>query len=112
MLGHRGVRLAITYPEIYEIQVRGIIEAACALKREGVDVHPEIMIPLVGMETELQELRALTEETAAKVCDEQGVHVAYSVGTMTSGIMISGRTSMPSRATCAAASPIACTWIS
>jgi len=82
MLGHRGVRLAITYPEIYEIQVRGIMEAACALQAEGVEVHPEIMIPLVGMETELQELRALTEETASKVCAEQGVHVEYSIGTM------------------------------
>jgi pyruvate,orthophosphate dikinase len=82
MLGHRGVRLAITYPEIYEIQVRAIMEAACALQQEGVEVHPEIMIPLVGMETELQELRALTEETADKVCGERGVKVAYSVGTM------------------------------
>jgi pyruvate, orthophosphate dikinase len=82
MLGHRGVRLAITYPEIYEIQVRAIMEAACALQREGVEVHPEIMIPLVGMETELQELRALTEETAARVCEEQGVTVDYTVGTM------------------------------
>ncbi len=82
MLGHRGVRLAITYPEIYEIQVRAIMEAACALQREGVEVHPEIMIPLVGLETELQELRALTEETADKVCEEQGTKVAYSVGTM------------------------------
>ncbi|MEX2372396.1 MAG: putative PEP-binding protein, partial [Dehalococcoidia bacterium] len=70
------------YPEIYEIQVRAIIEAACALKREGVDVHPEIMIPLVGVETELQELRALTEETAARVCAETGVDLAYTVGTM------------------------------
>jgi pyruvate, orthophosphate dikinase len=82
MLGHRGVRLAITYPEIYEIQVRAIMDAACALQREGVEVHPEIMIPLVGMETELQELRALTEETAARVCEEQGVTVDYTVGTM------------------------------
>ncbi|MEX2374119.1 MAG: pyruvate, phosphate dikinase, partial [Dehalococcoidia bacterium] len=82
MLGHRGVRLAITYPEIYEIQVRGIMEAACALQREGVEVHPEIMIPLVGMETELEQLRALTEETAAQVCQEQGVTVDYTVGTM------------------------------
>ena len=82
MLGHRGVRLAITYPEIYEIQVRAIMEAACALQQEGVEVHPEIMIPLVGMETELQELRQLTEETAARVCEERGVTVEYTVGTM------------------------------
>ncbi|MCK9485227.1 MAG: pyruvate, phosphate dikinase [Dehalococcoidia bacterium] len=82
MLGHRGVRLAITYPEIYEIQVRAIMEAACALKKEGLEVHPEIMIPLVGMDTELQVLRALTEETADRVCEEMQVTVDYTVGTM------------------------------
>jgi pyruvate, orthophosphate dikinase len=82
MLGHRGVRLAITYPEIYEIQVRAIIEAACELQREGIEVEPEIMIPLVGMDTELQVLRELTEETAERVIKEQGTRVAYTVGTM------------------------------
>ncbi|MQC17655.1 MAG: pyruvate, phosphate dikinase [Chloroflexi bacterium] len=82
MLGHRGVRLAITYPEIYEIQVRAIMEAACALQREGVEVHPEIMIPLVGLETELEQLRRLTELTAAQVCSEQDVQVDYTIGTM------------------------------
>ncbi|MBM4410630.1 MAG: pyruvate, phosphate dikinase [Chloroflexi bacterium] len=82
MLGHRGVRLAITYPEIYEIQVRAIMEAACTLKAEGVDVHPEIMIPLVGVEAELAELRELTIETVEQVQRERGVEVAYTVGTM------------------------------
>ncbi|MGE3961310.1 MAG: pyruvate, phosphate dikinase [Dehalococcoidia bacterium] len=82
MLGHRGVRLAITYPEIYEIQVRAIMEAACSLQQEGVEVHPEIMIPLVGMEAELEELRQLTEQTADGVCAELGMKVEYSVGTM------------------------------
>jgi len=82
MLGHRGVRLAITYPEIYEIQVRAIMEAACKLQKEGVEVHPEIMIPLVGMESELRELRALTEETASKVIEETGVAVDFTIGTM------------------------------
>ena len=82
MLGHRGVRLAITYPEIYEIQVRAIMEAACDLRAEGIDVEPEIMIPLVGIEAELQELRQLTEETADKVLAERGCAIPYTVGTM------------------------------
>ncbi len=82
MLGHRGVRLAITYPEIYEVQVRAIIEAACQLEREGLHVEPEIMIPLVGIETELEQLRELTEATAERVFEECGARVPYTVGTM------------------------------
>ncbi len=82
MLGHRGVRLAITYPEIYEIQVQAILEAACGLKAEGVHVIPEIMIPLVGMETELQQLRAQVIAVAERVIAERGVRVDYTVGTM------------------------------
>jgi pyruvate,orthophosphate dikinase len=82
MLGHRGVRLAITFPEIYEIQAQAILEAACQLKSEGVDVMPEIMIPLVGMEEELRKLRALVVTTADRVIAETGVPVAYTVGTM------------------------------
>ena len=82
MLGHRGCRLGITYPEIYETQVRAIMEAACALKREGVDVLPEIMIPIVGIEEELERMRALTVETAGAVLEEQGIVVEYQIGTM------------------------------
>jgi pyruvate,orthophosphate dikinase len=82
MLGHRGCRLGITYPEIYEMQVRAIIEAACEVKNEGVDVKPEIMIPLVGSAREM----AVTREIAVKVADEviaaQGVALEYMVGTM------------------------------
>ncbi len=82
MLGHRGVRLAVTYPEIYEIQTRAILEAACSLQREGVEVHPEIMIPLVGLEAELESLRAATIEVAERVLEEQGQRIEYTVGTM------------------------------
>ena len=82
MLGHRGVRLAITFPEIYEIQAQAIIEAACDLKAQGVDVHPEIMIPLVGMEAELKQLRAQVTEVAERVMAERGTRVEYTIGTM------------------------------
>ena len=82
MLGHRGVRLAITFPEIYEIQVQAILEAACALAAEGVDVHPEIMIPLVGTEAELERVRARCEVIAEQVMDETGQRPPYSIGTM------------------------------
>jgi len=82
MLGHRGVRLAITFPEIYEVQVRAIMEAACDLHREGIEVAPEIMIPIVGIEGELEELRRLTEQTAEQVIAERGAKIPYTVGTM------------------------------
>ncbi len=82
MLGHRGVRLAVTFPEIAEVQVRAIIEAACALTKEGVDVLPEIMVPLVGLPAELERLRALTIQTAEAVIGENGVRPEYTVGTM------------------------------
>ncbi|MEW6268377.1 MAG: pyruvate, phosphate dikinase [Thermodesulfobacteriota bacterium] len=82
MLGHRGCRLGITYPEIYEIQVRAIIEAACELTREKVKVIPEIMIPLVGVLPELKILRELTDSVARAVMNEYKVRVAYTVGTM------------------------------
>ena len=82
MLGHRGVRLAVTFPEIAEIQVRAIMEAACILTAEGVQVTPEIMIPLVGLETELSRLRALTERVAEQVIEERGVRPEYTIGTM------------------------------
>jgi pyruvate,orthophosphate dikinase len=82
MLGHRGDRLAITYPEILEMQVRAIIEAACECKKAGVKVLPEIMIPLAGTKKELDFCKAITEQTAAAVMKEQGTKVDYLYGTM------------------------------
>ena len=82
MLGHRGVRLAITYPEIYEVQTRAIIEAACDLRAEGVDAQPEIMIPLVGAAEELARLRERVAAVAAQVTTERGVDLEYTIGTM------------------------------
>ncbi len=82
MLGHRGCRLGVTFPEIYESQVRAIIEAACELQARGVKVLPEIMIPLVGIEEELKLMRGLTIETAERVMREKNVRVEYTVGTM------------------------------
>ncbi|MBM4242454.1 MAG: pyruvate, phosphate dikinase [Deltaproteobacteria bacterium] len=82
MLGHRGCRLGVTFPEIYEIQVRAIMEAACELAREKVKVVPEIMIPLVGVLPELAILRELTVSVASAVMTEYRVKVAYTVGTM------------------------------
>jgi pyruvate, orthophosphate dikinase len=82
MLGHRGVRLGITYPEITEMQTRAIIEAACQLAKEGVRCVPEIMIPLVGHVKELRDQRAVVERVAQDVMKEQGVKIKYLVGTM------------------------------
>jgi pyruvate,orthophosphate dikinase len=82
MLGHRGDRLAVTFPEILEMQVRAIIEAACQSKKAGIKVLPEIMIPLAGTKKELEYLKKFTEETAARVFKEQGVKVDYTYGTM------------------------------
>ncbi len=82
MLGHRGCRLGIVYPEITAMQVRAIMEAACGLKKEGVDCHPEIMIPLAGYKTEVDNQEAVVRETATTVLKEQGVEVDYMVGTM------------------------------
>jgi pyruvate,orthophosphate dikinase len=82
MLGHRGDRLAITYPEILEMQVRAIIEAACEVKKQKIKVLPEIMIPLVGTKAELDYLKKFTVETAGAVMKEQGVKVDYMYGTM------------------------------
>jgi pyruvate, orthophosphate dikinase len=82
MLGHRGVRLGITYPEITEMQTRAIIEAACALHKEGLKVVPEIMIPLVGLVKELRDQKAIVDRVAAEVMKEQGVKIKYLVGTM------------------------------
>jgi pyruvate,orthophosphate dikinase len=82
MLGHRGVRLGITYPEITEMQTRAIIEAACQLAKEGVKVTPEIMIPLVGHVKELRDQKTIVQRVAADVMNEQGVTIKYLVGTM------------------------------
>ncbi len=82
MLGHRGCRLGITYPEITEMQARAIMEAACQLTKEGVKVYPEIMIPLVGTKAELAHQKKVVVETAEKVMEEMGVKVDYKVGTM------------------------------
>jgi pyruvate,orthophosphate dikinase len=82
MLGHRGDRLAVTYPEILEMQVRAIIEAACICKKEKIKVLPEIMIPLSGTVKELDYLKKFTVDTANAVMKEQGVKVDYMYGTM------------------------------
>lgn len=82
MLGHRGCRLCITYPEILEMQVRAIIEAACECIKEGVKVHPEIMHPLVIDGKELKILETKTRDVADKVIKEKGVKLKYLVGTM------------------------------
>jgi len=82
MLGHRGCRLGIAYPEITAMQARAILEAACLVKKEGVDVRPEIMIPLVGVKKELEDQAVVVRRVAAEVFAEQGVTVDYLVGTM------------------------------
>jgi pyruvate,orthophosphate dikinase len=82
MLGHRGCRLGVAYPEITRMQARAILEAACLVTKEGVDVRPEIMIPLVGIKKELEDQAGLVRAVAAEVFAEQGVTVDYLVGTM------------------------------
>ncbi|MEA1884563.1 MAG: pyruvate, phosphate dikinase [Thermotogota bacterium] len=82
MLGHRGVRLSITYPEIAVMQTRAVIKAATDLKKEGLTPIPEIMIPLVGMESELKTIRELVTSEADKLIKEAGVDLEYHVGTM------------------------------
>lgn len=82
MLGHRGCRLGIVYPEITEMQCRAIFEAACNVKKSGVDVLPEVMIPLVGFQSELREQAKIVHETAKTVFKEKGLEVSYLVGTM------------------------------
>ena len=82
MLGHRGCRLGITFPEIYEMQVRAIMEAACEVGRRGLRVEPEIMIPLTGTVAEMKLTREMTVRVAEQVLTETGLKVSYSVGTM------------------------------
>lgn len=82
MLGHRGCRLGITYPEITEMQTRAIIEAALNCQKRGIKVMPEIMVPLVGTLKELQNQANVINSTAAKVFEERGESIRYKVGTM------------------------------
>jgi len=82
MLGFRGVRLGVLWPEINRMQVRAIMEAACELTKEGLRVYPEIMIPVTANANELKILKELVDETARKVMEEQGVTVDYKFGTM------------------------------
>ncbi len=82
MMGHRGVRLAISYPEIAEMQVRAIIEAACRLAQEGIRVVPEIMVPLVGDVGEFRDQKALIDRMASETMGAAGVKVKYLIGTM------------------------------
>jgi len=82
MLGHRGCRLGISYPEITEMQAQAIFEAACELRREGKNPFPEVMIPLVGMRRELQEQRNVVERIARRTMKSYGVRVRYLIGTM------------------------------
>jgi pyruvate,orthophosphate dikinase len=82
MLGHRGCRLGISYPEITEMQSRAIFEAACELRREGKNPFPEIMIPLVGSRQELHEQKAIVERIADATQKAYGVKVRYAIGTM------------------------------
>jgi pyruvate,orthophosphate dikinase len=82
MLGHRGCRLGVVYPEITEMQVRAILEAACEVAKKGIKVHPEIMIPLVGHVNELKSQEEVARRVAKEVFKEQGIEVEYLVGTM------------------------------
>ena len=82
MLGHRGCRLGLIYPEVTRMQVRAIFEAACEVQGEGVEVKPEIMVPLVSTAEELRNQAELIHEVARQVTGEHGMSVAYTVGTM------------------------------
>jgi pyruvate,orthophosphate dikinase len=82
MLGHRGCRLGITYPEIYDMQVQAIFEAACELVKQGLNVIPEVMIPLIGTVKELEILRKNAVKVAEDVISKAGVKLEYHVGTM------------------------------
>lgn len=82
MLGHRGCRLGNTYPEITEMQTRAILGAALELKKEGVETHPEIMVPLTGIVNEFANQERIIRETAEKLFQERGVSIEFKVGTM------------------------------
>ena len=80
--GHRGCRLGNTYPEITEMQTRAILGAACELKKEGYDPHPEIMVPLTGILYEFEAQEKVIRSTAAELFKEEGIEVPFKVGTM------------------------------
>ncbi len=82
MLGHRGCRLGITFPEITAMQTRAILSAACELKKEGKDPKPEIMVPLIGILYELKQQKAIIERVAKEVFEEYGIEVEFEIGTM------------------------------
>ena len=82
MMGHRGCRLAVTYPEIAKMQTTAVIEAAINVKKEGIDVHPEIMIPLVGSAKELKYVKDIVVATAEEILAKSDTKVEYHVGTM------------------------------
>lgn len=82
MLGHRGCRLGITYPELTAMQARAIIEAAIEVSQKGMKVKPEIMVPLVGMRAEFEHQKAIIDKTAETVFEEKGMRINYIVGTM------------------------------
>jgi pyruvate,orthophosphate dikinase len=82
MLGHRGTRLGITYPEVYNMQVEAIMTAACEVAKQGVKVYPEIMIPLVGTVNELDVMRKDAEQVAERVLEEKKMTIEYMIGTM------------------------------
>ena len=82
MLGHRGCRLAVTYPEIAQMQTKAVIEAAIAVNKKGLNVVPEIMIPLVGEIKELKYVKDVVASTADKLIKEHGVDLKYQIGTM------------------------------
>ncbi len=82
MMGHRGCRLSLTYPEILQMQVRAVLQAACKVAGEGFEPRPEIMVPLVASEQEMRVLAAMVRKTAAEVLEPYGHTVAYTLGTM------------------------------
>ncbi len=82
MLGHRGCRLGITFPEITAMQTRAILSAACQLKKEGFDPHPEIMVPLIGILYELKQQKEIIKAVAEEVFAEEGVRIDFEIGTM------------------------------
>ena len=82
MLGHRGCRLGITFPEITAMQTRAILGAACQLKKEGFDPHPEIMVPLIGILYELKQQKEIIQRVAKEVFEEEGVRIDFEIGTM------------------------------
>ena len=82
MLGHRGCRLGITFPEITAMQTRAILSAACELKKEGKDPKPEIMVPLIGILYELKQQKSIIQRVAKEVFEEYGIEVEFEIGTM------------------------------